>query len=656
MWVLLDPTTGLLEPRPGRSWFWNPITNESRCYAPEPVKWQILVPQDGKSSYFKHLETGQICSPLELGLEAPGPGAPGIAVDCCSVLERLERCSSRLPGDFPFFECYRGAGVLQGPAPSSPRLACRVADEPQEQCWVMVFDQYDKNELQCYWDTLSGATAAKPPAGQKLEWFCRFSASLQRWYYCNLRTKESTFAAPGAIADEAPTCERGQTVRLGPGAGERYCGQVAWVASIFSLKHKKAGMVTVKFPRSQGGAKLDVPKTAILPLAVGDIVDPLRTDGQPSGKASVVVSAGKTPFDDIQVLRLDTKEFLHVRSTQVVPRSRLVSFKSTQESLQHREPQDVTFFCSGGIEHGLVLNLPHGLDHRCSKACCSHCSSEKKSWPLLVYMHGSGGGSLIDRSKNNRRAVGLNWATERFVVVSPKCQWKWKEEPNQWVLELVRHLRAFDFIDPNRVYLTGCSMGGMSTWELAAAAPELFAAIAPVAAHHKATREDYLARQLVNMPVFAVSAPGDDTCPFAQEERLWNLLISKGNTKVQLMCAKGIVHCKMFERAYYPAPDLFAWLLRYRLGGSMAAERQRLSCGSTGSEVSTTATSEVSSTAPAKPCAVARRFSRASSAASSAAASSTSVSSTALAAPEMNSAASWLDDAAASSTLIVAAA
>jgi poly(3-hydroxybutyrate) depolymerase len=35
-------------------------------------------------------------------------------------------------------------------------------------------------------------------------------------------------------------------------------------------------------------------------------------------------------------------------------------------------------------------------------------------------------------------------------------------------------------VDPKKVYLTGCSMGGEGVWRLALASPHRFAAIAPV--------------------------------------------------------------------------------------------------------------------------------------------------------------------------------
>ena len=45
---------------------------------------------------------------------------------------------------------------------------------------------------------------------------------------------------------------------------------------------------------------------------------------------------------------------------------------------------------------------------------------------------------------------------------------------------LTKELISTLMVDPERVYLTGLSMGGYGTWSLAAAHPGRFAAIAPI--------------------------------------------------------------------------------------------------------------------------------------------------------------------------------
>jgi predicted peptidase len=181
-----------------------------------------------------------------------------------------------------------------------------------------------------------------------------------------------------------------------------------------------------------------------------------------------------------------------------------------------------------------------------------------------MFMHGTGGGSLLSNTKKALRSNGIEYVAARFVIVSPKCTWTWKQPAEPWVAELARQLRACSWVDPERIYLTGCSMGGMGTWEVAALVPDVFAAIAPVAGHHKADNNARLVEKLREMPIFAVHSTDDPTCPFQPEEELWQALRAGGNTRLQVCCAQSINHCEVFDRAYCDSPVIFEWLLKHR--------------------------------------------------------------------------------------------
>ena len=106
-------------------------------------------------------------------------------------------------------------------------------------------------------------------------------------------------------------------------------------------------------------------------------------------------------------------------------------------------------------------------------------------------------------------------------------------------------------------------MGGMSTWEIGAMRPDLFAAIAPVAGHHQDQRRDAIASKLCNTPVLVVHSPIDETCPWNKEDKLWKLLMQYPfyNSNFDVIEAKQVDHCSMFEHAYCHTTYLFEWLL-----------------------------------------------------------------------------------------------
>jgi predicted peptidase len=68
------------------------------------------------------------------------------------------------------------------------------------------------------------------------------------------------------------------------------------------------------------------------------------------------------------------------------------------------------------------------------------------------------------------------------IVIFPQARKTWQagsEDADAALKALDEATREFN-IDPDRVVLTGLSMGGMGTWSIAAAHPEKFAALVPV--------------------------------------------------------------------------------------------------------------------------------------------------------------------------------
>ena len=108
--------------------------------------------------------------------------------------------------------------------------------------------------------------------------------------------------------------------------------------------------------------------------------------------------------------------------------------------------------------------------------------------PLLVFLHGSGergdGTSLLDRVLRHgppRVIAAAEWPADRpFVVLSPQLdttQGAWSVEN---VDAFIDHAVDTYDVDPDRIYLTGLSLGGHGTWAYAAAHPDRLAAAAPV--------------------------------------------------------------------------------------------------------------------------------------------------------------------------------
>ena len=265
------------------------------------------------------------------------------------------------------------------------------------------------------------------------------------------------------------------------------------------------------------------------------------------------------------VVKLSDGSEKSLRAANLKPRSCLWDIGNAivkkYTALQWRDEQSCLFVDSQGHHRHYSLRLPLGFD--LLKQCSS--SEEVVKWPLLVYMHGTGGGTFFTHSKNSLKTPGMQFAARTFIVITPRCEWTWRDSPSQWVMELIQAFRVLECLDHRRIYLTGLSMGGMGAWEVAAHRPELFAALSPVAAHHKKENEAKIAQSLSRTPVFAVHDRTDETCPLGPEARLWDLIKDNGNTDVATLVTIGVDHCKIHEHAYCINEDLYHWLLKHSL-------------------------------------------------------------------------------------------
>lgn len=133
-------------------------------------------------------------------------------------------------------------------------------------------------------------------------------------------------------------------------------------------------------------------------------------------------------------------------------------------------------------------------------------------FPLVLFLHGAG-----ERGDDNQRQ--LIWGAKHFVsdaaqaenpcfVLAPQCprgRWWHQGGQLQLVCDLIDSLAAEHPVDPDRVYITGLSMGGYGTWLTLAEQPERFAAAAPVCGGGKPET----AKDFVNVPLWAFHGDAD---------------------------------------------------------------------------------------------------------------------------------------------------
>jgi predicted peptidase len=181
-----------------------------------------------------------------------------------------------------------------------------------------------------------------------------------------------------------------------------------------------------------------------------------------------------------------------------------------------------------------------------------------RHWPLILFLHGRGeSGSNLDRVKRHGLARRLDEGLALpAIVVSPQCPaggW-WTTDVLSALLDEVSERYV---VDPDRVYVTGLSMGGFGTWALALRYPDRFAAIAPVCGGGDPARACTIRR----LPVWAFHGAKDDVVAFEKSEEMVDALRAcDGN--VRFTVYPEARHDSWTET--YANPELYAWMLAQR--------------------------------------------------------------------------------------------
>jgi predicted esterase len=160
-----------------------------------------------------------------------------------------------------------------------------------------------------------------------------------------------------------------------------------------------------------------------------------------------------------------------------------------------------------------LLYLPTGYD-----------TDVAAKWPLMVFLHGSGerGTDVARVAANGPPKLIEQGRNYPCVVVSPQCSMSWwsPTDLQPFIEDVVRQYR----IDPDRVYLTGLSMGGYGTWDLAVRSPGFFAAIVPLCGGGNPAQ----AYQLRDLPVWAFHGALDTTVPVARTREMIDAIRQAG--------------------------------------------------------------------------------------------------------------------------------
>ena len=201
-------------------------------------------------------------------------------------------------------------------------------------------------------------------------------------------------------------------------------------------------------------------------------------------------------------------------------------------------------------------------------------------YPLVIFLHGAG-----ERGSDNQKQLtyfptqmAQPRYRERFpcFVLAPQCRddhkwmnsdWtvpadpKMQENPSeqtQTVMQMIESTLKNEAIDPDRVYLTGLSMGGFGSFDLGIRHPDWFAAIAPICG----AADPAKVGAIKDIPVWIVHG-SDDTVVLPDRSRsAFNVLKEAGGDPVYVELP-GVGH-NSWTPAYEDNDGLVPWMFRQR--------------------------------------------------------------------------------------------
>jgi pimeloyl-ACP methyl ester carboxylesterase len=196
-------------------------------------------------------------------------------------------------------------------------------------------------------------------------------------------------------------------------------------------------------------------------------------------------------------------------------------------------------------------------------------------YPLVVMLHGAwsnhrlalrrvfGKGNGPGETDVEATRYFPNLPDVDFIVAAPLARGTmgYQGITERDVLDVVNDVEARFPIDPDRLYLTGLSMGGGGTLWLGLTRPDMWAAIAPVCpAPPKETAS--LIPNALNLPVHLFQGDADPLVP-VQQTRDWVAKLKQAGTKtVDYDEYPGVLH-NSWDKAYEDA-QIFKWFDQYK--------------------------------------------------------------------------------------------
>ena len=173
-------------------------------------------------------------------------------------------------------------------------------------------------------------------------------------------------------------------------------------------------------------------------------------------------------------------------------------------------------------------------------------------YPLVIWQHGGG-----EQGTDNRIQIAANdvpaWAEKDSqdifggaYILAPQNHAGASVEATMSLIE--QFVAEMGDIDPNRIYIGGCSYGGSATWAMIRTYPEYFAAAYPICRGPVPVLTDEEVKSLVDLPIYITVAAGDNA------DRVYGLIEAYNQLKA---ASNQNVHITLFDHSEFEGLEGF---------------------------------------------------------------------------------------------------
>lgn len=286
-------------------------------------------------------------------------------------------------------------------------------------------------------------------------------------------------------------------------------------------------------------------KTTLIPAAVEEDAEETSGEQEEAAERSDPDKAGETAMSETPVEpSVPGDQGLTEQSETAVPEE-----QQNEEEVQQASFTQQHFTLRNGRVIGYWLYTPAGA---------------VENMPLILYLHGGSGKGddleLVTQADSLPQYLqNGQLAPEAYVLIPqlPAACRGW-EDVQEALMQLVSAVQESCQTDPERVSLTGHSMGGTGVWQLALRYPDSFCAIAPLSGSVQASAENV--SKLRSLPVWAVVGSEDAVVdPFLSVQMVEAL--SEQNAQAYTTVIEGADHFAVPEEAYLSGRfDIIGWL------------------------------------------------------------------------------------------------